>query len=84
MTPAEVTEIVRREWQETLGLHDMGIVDGLDFFSYGGDSIAAVSLLNRLQDKLGVEIPVEPLFLEGTEAALLKACLETMSSHGER
>ncbi|QSQ14838.1 non-ribosomal peptide synthetase [Myxococcus landrumensis] len=53
-----------RAWEETLGLHPVGIRD--DFFELGGHSLLAVRLLGRIRDLTGRTLPVASLFQGAT------------------
>lgn len=43
-------------WEKLLGIQGIGRTD--NFFDLGGDSLMAMSLLNQLERKLGVELPM--------------------------
>lgn len=58
MTPTEAG--VMRMWTELLGTAPASVHE--DFFTLGGDSLALVRFLARVQDGYGVELPVEALF----------------------
>ncbi|MGD2086833.1 MAG: SDR family NAD(P)-dependent oxidoreductase [Candidatus Aminicenantes bacterium] len=47
-------------WQEFFGIQQPGILD--DFFELGGDSLKALTLLNRLHKEFNLEIPVTDIF----------------------
>jgi 3-oxoacyl-[acyl-carrier-protein] synthase II len=53
--------VIARLLAESLGLNSPDEME-LTFFGAGGDSLAAIHLLDRLQDRFGVEVPLE-LFL---------------------
>jgi amino acid adenylation domain-containing protein len=59
-------------WAETLALATVGVTD--NFFELGGHSLLAVSLLAKVREAFGVEVPVAALFqaptVEGLAAAL--------------
>lgn len=55
-------------WQEVLNVRPIGIHD--NFFELGGDSIRAIQIASRTQDKFGVEIPLTDLFAAGTAAQM--------------
>ncbi|MEZ5565070.1 MAG: amino acid adenylation domain-containing protein [Gammaproteobacteria bacterium] len=55
-------------WTEVLGLESLGVAD--DFFELGGDSIAAVQLITRLQRWLDANLPLAALFAAPTIADL--------------
>ncbi|HEU0298385.1 MAG TPA: amino acid adenylation domain-containing protein, partial [Longimicrobium sp.] len=47
-------------WTEVLGIERVGATDG--FFSLGGHSLRAVRVVNRIEETLGVRLPVSALF----------------------
>ncbi|AEI62072.1 non-ribosomal peptide synthetase [Myxococcus fulvus] len=51
---------LERLWREVLGRTDIGASD--DFFQTGGDSILAMRLLSRMEEELGVPVPLATLF----------------------
>ncbi|MDT0445423.1 phosphopantetheine-binding protein [Streptomyces johnsoniae] len=63
--------IVRAHWCEVLGVEEALPEDW--FFELGGHSLLAIELLERIESDLGVEIPVDVLFIEGTLSAVLDA-----------
>ncbi len=69
-TRSEVTAIILQIWQEVLGVEPLGLDD--DFFTLGGDSLAAVRIMSRLKELLQCEIPLSVLFETPTIAALSK------------
>jgi len=64
VTPEEAA--VARMWTE-LGLRPTTAED--DFFDLGGESLVLVGFLARVQDELGVELPVDELFEEDLTVA---------------
>lgn len=58
--PVDLVDAIRTVWAETLGLPD--IAADSDFFVVGGDSLTAIQLMSRLQDRFGVELSVSELF----------------------
>jgi acyl transferase domain-containing protein/acyl carrier protein len=51
-------------WQTIFGYQDIGIND--NFFELGGDSLKAVTLLSRINNKLDVKIPIKTFFMNPT------------------
>ncbi|WP_424184742.1 phosphopantetheine-binding protein [Actinokineospora sp. G85] len=68
MDANEVDEVVAAEWSAVLDVDDPRPAD--DFFAVGGNSLLAVSLIERVEAKLGVELPIDEFFVEGTLASL--------------
>lgn len=63
---------VRQEWCTVLEIHQAEPED--DFFELGGNSMQAARLVERLESRLGIEFPLEALFIEGTLQAVVTAC----------
>lgn len=55
-------------WRETLGLERIGVLD--NFFDLGGDSLGAVEIFARIQQRLSAEISFATLFTGPTIAKL--------------
>ncbi len=73
---APETDLERRiteVWTRTLGFEEIGAQD--NFFELGGDSFVAVQVVSRLQDELGIELPVARLY-QGLTIRALAALLE--------
>lgn len=68
----DVGGIVAEEWKAALGIDSADDED--DFFALGGDSLRAVTMVQRLEERLGIEFPLETLFLDGSFGAVVKAC----------
>nr|WP_245772660.1 non-ribosomal peptide synthetase [Myxococcus fulvus] len=56
--------VLQRLWTEVLGRS--GVQAGDDFFALGGDSILAMRLLARLEEELGLPLPLATLFQSPT------------------
>ena len=69
-----------RCWSEILEIPDEEISDSSNFFFDGGDSLLAVNLAWAAGGELGVEIPLDPLLLDGTFGALLEAIADVVSA----
>jgi len=65
-TPAEMA--VAQIWTELLGVEGIGVQD--DFFALGGHSLLAARLTARVQERLGVDLPLRVVFQEPTVARL--------------
>ncbi|MBW3571047.1 MAG: amino acid adenylation domain-containing protein [Gemmatimonadetes bacterium] len=57
-TPEE--EAIAAAWRDVLGVARVGATDG--FFALGGHSLRAVRIINRIDEALGVRLPVSALF----------------------
>lgn len=64
----DLERAIAAAWQEVLGFEQIGVDD--NFFSLGGDSLAAIQLCSRLRDAFQVDLTVHTLFDEPTVAAL--------------
>ena len=67
-----------RCWSAVLELPDSEISDSSNFFSDGGDSLLAVHLTSAASSELGVEVPLDPLFLDGSFRALVDAAADAV------
>lgn len=63
-----IEEQVTRVWQQILGVEHVGPRD--DFFTLGGESLAALQILNRVQEMFGMEISLQKFFHRPTVAGL--------------
>jgi acyl-CoA synthetase (AMP-forming)/AMP-acid ligase II/thioesterase domain-containing protein/acyl carrier protein len=58
-------------WADVLGLEHVGTTE--DFFDLGGDSLAAARILARVEQDLGVRLPLEAFFEAPTVEAMTAA-----------
>ncbi|MFD3694910.1 phosphopantetheine-binding protein [Streptomyces sp. NPDC058646] len=72
---------VRQEWCAVLDIHRAESED--DFFELGGNSMQAARLVERLENRLGIEFPLEALFIEGTLQAVVTALGTAASVPGQ-
>ena len=68
-TPDE--QAIAAAWREVLGVERVGATDG--FFSLGGHSLRAVKIIDRIEQTLGVRIPVSTVFNAPTVRGLARA-----------
>ncbi|MDP9386804.1 MAG: non-ribosomal peptide synthetase [Actinomycetota bacterium] len=66
-----IEAVVASVWEAVLGVPRVGAHD--DFFALGGHSLAAAQIAARLQDALGVTLPVGAVFEAPTVAELARA-----------
>ncbi|WP_432078403.1 MupA/Atu3671 family FMN-dependent luciferase-like monooxygenase [Streptomyces sp. YPW6] len=60
--------LIRAAWESVLDVR--GFPDDSNFFDLGGNSIAAIRLVNRVRDTLGVSYPLTDFFAEATLRAM--------------
>jgi len=84
-----VEEVLASIWEEVLGALRVGVHD--DFFQLGGHSLMAVRLLARIENILGVKLPLSTIFRAGTidlMAMVVKRRAESLGfpalAHGEK
>jgi phthiocerol/phenolphthiocerol synthesis type-I polyketide synthase E len=70
----ELEELLAELWQQCLGVPRVGIFD--NFFELGGQSLMASQLVVRINERLGVEMPVETLFAAPRIAELAERIVE--------
>lgn len=58
--PADVAERVAQLYARVLELDEVGEKD--DFFALGGDSLAAIDLLDLVKETFGVEVPARTFY----------------------
>lgn len=56
----EIDELIEGVWKEVLRLNKIGIQD--NFIALGGHSLAAIRVTSRVNDELGIEIPLNKVF----------------------
>ncbi|MYT74071.1 MULTISPECIES: MupA/Atu3671 family FMN-dependent luciferase-like monooxygenase [unclassified Streptomyces] len=68
--PSGAGDELRAVWRAVLDVED--VADDADFFDLGGDSIAAIRLVNRVREVLGAEIALADFFAEPTPEAMAR------------
>jgi peptidoglycan hydrolase-like protein with peptidoglycan-binding domain len=68
------TRAAVQSWQRALGLEQIGVHD--NFFDLGGESFAAVQVISKLKQELGMEIPAVSLY----EALTVRSLVDLLSS----
>lgn len=64
----EIEQTIARIWEDVLGIAPIGLHD--HFLELGGDSLIAISVIARLRDACGVELPARSVYDDATVAAL--------------
>jgi thioesterase domain-containing protein len=94
VAPRDVLELeLVKIWESVLGVQPIGVKD--NFFDLGGHSLLAASLMTRIQNVMGRELPLFTLFERGTiehlagilrrEASLLSfSCLVELQASGSQ
>jgi amino acid adenylation domain-containing protein len=67
----EVEAAIAAAWEELLKTSPVGVTD--DFFELGGSSLLSVRLVDRVEQRLGVRVPLSALVAGGTVAAMADA-----------
>jgi len=70
----EIEEEMTQIWYDTLKISPIGRNDS--FFELGGDSLLATTILHKIQDVFGVELPLRTIF----ELQTIKALAEVIDS----
>ncbi len=68
-TPTE--EMIAGIWSDVLGLREVGVDD--DFFERGGHSLAALRVVSRVEEAVGVTLPVKRIFESPTVRLLAES-----------
>ncbi|MFI1531289.1 MupA/Atu3671 family FMN-dependent luciferase-like monooxygenase [Streptomyces griseus] len=69
-TASDTAALLREVWESVLGLR--GFPAEGNFFDLGGNSIAAIRLVNRVRDTLGVDYPLADFFADATLRAMTR------------
>jgi acyl carrier protein len=76
-TPGE--QVLAEVWCDVLRLERVGVHD--NFFDVGGQSLMAIKVVTRVQQRLGVSIPLESVFDRPTIAELAVVVAELGAEH---
>jgi acyl carrier protein len=68
-----VADTVLAEWCALLEVDRAA--DDDEFFSLGGNSLLALTLATRIEERLDIRFPLEALFFDGTFGAVVGACV---------
>ena len=63
----DLEELISQIWQDVLQIKEIGVFDS--FLALGGNSLAAIRITSRMEEQLGLEIPLRKLFEHPTIAA---------------
>ena len=58
--------LISETWQAVLQINEIGVFDS--FLALGGNSLAAIRITSRMEEQLGLEIPLRELFEHPTIA----------------
>lgn len=72
----EFEEIILGIWSEVLGVDRLGVLD--EFLDVGGDSLAGIRIVSRLNETLEMDLPVMSVFEHATVERLAAYVMETM------
>ena len=62
----DLEALISQIWQDVLQIREIGMFDS--FLALGGDSLAAIRITSRMEEQLGLEIPLRELFEHPTIA----------------
>ena len=74
----DVSATVTMAWCAALNLPDGPPAP--DFFQAGGTSLTALQLMERIESELGIEFPLETLFLDGALSSVIEECRRRCSA----
>ena len=70
---SEIETKLAKIWADVLGVPQVGLHD--DFFSLGGHSLKAIKLINKIENQLGVRVPLISIFQGATISDLANGAL---------
>lgn len=71
---ATISRLIQQTWAEVLGLAAVGPDD--DFFDLGGSSLVVAATMARLNERLGLDLPLRALFEAPTPAEMAELIAE--------
>jgi len=74
LDPADATKLILEQMRDVLDNPELGEDD--HFFDWGGDSILAAQVMQRLNDETGLELATSLLFAFPSAAELSEAVIE--------
>lgn len=80
MTHGEAAGLVCKAWEKTLGIS--GVTPQDNFFSIGGDSLGALTVMRELSSAAGLELPLRLIFESADANALAEALRPELSRRG--
>lgn len=69
----DIDRLVKSAWMNVLEVDRAH--DDDNFFALGGDSLAAMELMERVESDLVIEFPLRTLLTDGRLSALVAACV---------
>ena len=75
-----VVDQVRETWCAALGLETATNED--NFFTLGGNSLSAIEFKERIEASLGIDFPIQVLFLNGDLGDIIDACVRLRTADG--
>lgn len=72
MKECVVAEVVRHAWCAVLGVDS--VAHASNFFDAGGNSLAALELIERIESALNIDFPLEILYRTGEIADVISEC----------
>src|SRR5690349_3693937 len=77
---SDTTQTLLKIWSEVLNAEHIRVND--EFLELGGDSLAAMRCINRLNAEFGVEVPLERFLIDSASIADIAALLDAIRREG--
>lgn len=74
----DMEEMLGNIWTELLGLDQIGVFD--NFIDIGGDSLTGIRLMTRVNETLGLDLPINLIFEKTTLASMASSIEETIQT----